>query len=369
MGSKEEVQKLLALAGITPNGTNPYDIKVHNEAVYDRVLSQGNLGLGEAYMDGWWDCEQLDVFFYKVLDAELNKKINPIILLPHAIKARIVNRQTKSLSKKVAEQHYDAGNDLYQVMLDKHMQYTCGYWAGVKNLDAAQTAKLNLVCKKLKLEKGMTVLELGGGFGGLAYWMAKKYGAKVVSYNISKEQVAFGRELCKGLPVTFIEDDYRNATGVYDRVVSVGMMEHVGYKNYRGFFGLIHRSLKDNGIALVHTIGSNKTVHFTDPWIDKYIFPRGHLPSIAQIGESIEELFIMEDWHNFGAYYDPTLMAWWGNFDKAYPKLKSRYDERFYRMWRYYLLSCAGSFRARRMQLWQVVLTKKGVPGGYVRVS
>jgi cyclopropane-fatty-acyl-phospholipid synthase len=370
MAAKDAISELVSPAGVTINGTKPYDITVHNEEFYSRVLSQGNMGAGESYMDGWWDCEALDECYHKLLKAEIEKKVRPIRLLPHVIKSRVLNMQTKRLSKDVAEQHYDAGNDLYQVMLDKNMQYTCGYWKNAKNLDQAQVDKLHLICKKLGLKKGMTVLELGGGFGGLARFMAKEYGCIVTSYNISKEQVAFARAWCKGLPVTFVEDDYRNATGVFDRVVSIGLMEHVGHKNYRNFFELANRCLKDDGLFLLHTIASNKTVTQTDPWIDKYIFPHGHLPSIKQLGGAMEKLFVMEDWHNFGADYDKTLMAWWQNFSKGYAKLdKNKYDQRFYRMWRYYLLTCAGGFRARKMQLWQLVLSKHGVPGGYQRIS
>ncbi len=371
MSAKDKVIELLAYADIQINGTRPWDLQVHNEALYERVMAQGNLGLGEAYMDGWWDCKALDEFFTRLLLARLDQKVRPITMVPLVVKSKVLNMQTRTRSKKVAEEHYDVGNDLYRVMLDKHMQYTCGYFEKTKKLDDAQEAKLDLVCKKLGLKKGMTVLELGGGFGGLAYWMAKKYGCVVTTYNISKEQVAYGRDWCKGLPVTFMEADYREAAKLpakgFDRVVSIGMLEHVGHKNYRSFFELIEHNLKDDGIALVHSIASNRTVWFTDPWINKYIFPNGHLPSIKQIGTAIEGIFVMEDWHNFGAYYDPTLMGWHANFTKGWPKLKDKYSERFYRMWCYYLLSCAGGFRSRKLQLWQIVLTKNGVPGGFKR--
>ena len=371
MGSKEQVQELLSHAGITINGPNPWDIQVKDERFYDRVLSQANLGAGESYMDGWWECKDLDQLFYRILNAEIEKKIRPLHVLPLVVKSKVLNMQTVSKSKTVAQEHYDAGNDLYKIMLDKNMQYTCGYWKKAKNLDKAQEDKLDLVCKKLGLKKGMKVLELGGGFGGLARWMASKYGCEVTTYNISKEQVAYGREWCKGLKVTFMEADYREAAKLppktFDRVVSIGMLEHVGHKNYKSFFQLISHNLKDEGIALVHSIASSKTVWFTDPWINKYIFPHGHLPSIKQIGGAIEGLFVMEDWHNFGADYDKTLMAWNANCVKGWPKIQDKYNERFYRMWRYYLLTCAGGFRARKMQLWQIVLTKKGMPGGYQR--
>ena len=364
----KDAQKILSHAGITVNGTKPYDIQVHNPDFFARAIREGSLGLGESYMDGWWDVKELDQFFDKVISANLDTKVPKTEFLKLAVKMVLFNRQTKSKSKQVAEQHYDLGNELYTRMLDKNMQYTCGYWKNAKTLDQAQVDKLKLICEKLQLKKGMKVLELGSGFGGLARFMAKEDGCEVVSYNISKEQIAYAREWCKGLKVTFVEADYREAKGTYDRVVSIGLCEHVGYKNYRTFMELAHRCLKDDGLFLLHTIAGNTSVFSTNAWIDKYIFPGGMLPSAKQLSTASEGLFVLEDWHNFGADYDKTLMAWEQNFVKHWRELKGtskKYDDRFYRMWRYYLLSCAGSFRARRIQLYQIVYSKKGVRGGY----
>ena len=172
---KGKVQEILSLADIKVNGSRPWDIQVNDERFYRRVLAQGSLGLGEAYMDGWWDCKKLDEFFAKVMAAKLETKVNPTGMILPALKARFLNMQTKRKSKTVAKQHYDLGNELYSYMLGKHMQYTCGYWKNAKTLDKAQEDKLKLICKKLKLKPGMEVLELGGGFGGLARYMAKKY--------------------------------------------------------------------------------------------------------------------------------------------------------------------------------------------------
>ncbi len=367
--AKGKVREILAIAGITINGNRQWDIRVHDERFYQRVLADGSLGLGEAYMDGWWDCKKLDEFFARIVDAELEKKVKPAGLIWHAFKARILNMQTKRRSRTVAEQHYDLGNELYTYMLDKNMQYTCGYWKNAKTLDKAQEDKLRLICEKLKLKPGMTVLELGGGFGGLARYIAKNYKCKVVSYNISREQVAYAQEICKGLPVRIVESDYRNAKGLFDRVVSIGLTEHVGYKNHRTLMRVAHRCLKNDGLFLLHTIGRNTSATHADPWINKYLFPHGVLPSVKQLSTAAEGLFVMEDWHNFGAYYEKTLLAWFSNFDRNWPKLKAQYGDRFYRMWKYYLLSCAGAFRVRSMQLWQIVFSKKGVPGGYQRVT
>lgn len=359
--AERTVRQLLDLAGITINGDKPYDIQVHNPDLYERVLSDQALGLGESYMDGWWDCEALDQFFDRILRARLDEKVKGNLKIAwNVLKSKLINRQSKRRAFEVGKKHYDVGNDLYVRMLDKRLNYTCAYWKNAKNLDEAQEAKLDLVCKKIGLEPGMTVLELGCGWGSFAIYAAEKYGAHVTGVTVSKEQVELGMQMAKGLPVELKLMDYRDVSGKYDRVISIGIMEHVGYKNYRTYMEVVDRTLKDDGIAFFHTIGSNRSVTSVNAWTDKYIFPNGMLPSIAQLGKAMEGLFIMEDWHNFGPYYDPTLMAWHKNFEAAWPELKDKYGERFRRMWNYYLLSSAGGFRARQTQLWQVVMTKPG---------
>jgi len=357
--AKEVIQQLCAYAGITLNGSDPADIQVHNEDLYERVLKGGSLALGESYMDGWWDCPALDQFFDKLLRARLPQKVksNWKLLWP-VIQARVFNLQSRSRAFQVGEQHYDIGNDLYQAMLDTNMLYTCGYWRQAQNLDEAQIAKMDLVCRKIQLEEGMSVLELGCGWGSFARYAAEKYGARVTGVTVSKEQVKLGQEMCRGLPVDITLEDYRNVSGTYDRVVSIGVMEHVGYRNYRTYMKTVDRTLKDDGIAFFHTIGGNTSNFDGDAWLHRYIFPNGMLPSIAQLGKAMEGMFIMEDWHNFGPDYDKTLMAWHERFERAWPELKNTYGDRFYRMWHYYLMCCAGGFRARNCQLWQVVMTK-----------
>jgi cyclopropane-fatty-acyl-phospholipid synthase len=362
---KEVVATLVAKAGVVINGDNPWDMQVHNEDLYSRILRQPFLGLGESYMDGWWDAPRLDEFFFRTLRADLEKEIKTVGLLMHYLKASVFNYQTKSRSLVVAQKHYDVGNDLYERMLGKSMAYTCGYWKDAKTLDEAQMAKYDLICRKIGLQPGMKVLDLGCGFGGFLKYAAEHYGISGVGVNISKEQVKSAQESCKGLPIEFQLIDYRDVKGTFDRVVSIGMTEHIGHKNYRGFYELVHERLNDDGLFLQHTIGSHVSKTATDPWTNKYIFPNGHLPSIKQLGEAMENLFVMEDWHNFGADYDKTLMAWFENFDQHWPEISANYGETFYRMWKYYLLSCAGAFRARDNQLWQIVLSKEGVPGGY----
>jgi len=361
MRAKQIVSELLSEAGISLNGKMPYDIQVHDDRFYRRILSETELGLGESYMDGWWDCDALDEFINKILKAKLGNKVRGNWKASvYVLKTKLFNRQKKSRASQVGEQHYDLGNDLYQAMLDARLNYTSAYWKNAENLAQAQEAKLDLVCKKINLKPGMTVLELGCGWGSFAKYAAEKYGAKVMAVNISKQQVQLGRELCKGLPVELRLQDYREVDGTYDAVISIGILEHVGYKNYRTYMEVVNRCLKDDGIAFIHTIGSNISTTYVNRWTDKYIFPNGMLPSISQISKAMEGLFVMEDWHNFGPDYDKTLMAWYQNFDDAWPKLKAKYGDRFYRMWRFYLLSSAGGFRSRHQQLWQIVMTKTG---------
>lgn len=365
--AQKTFSELVATAGITVNGDRPHDIRVHDDRFYRRTLVQGSLGLGESYIDGWWDCDSVDEFFSRIIRAEpvvrQAERSWPARLGSWA--AKVINAQSKKLSAKNARAHYDIGNDLYQAMLDPYMVYTCAYWDKADTLDQAQVAKLDLVCRKIGLKPGQSVLDIGCGWGGFARYAAERYGARVVGYNVSIEQVKWARDRCAGLPVEFRLEDYREAEGQYDHVVSIGCLEHVGPKNYRTFLELAHRSLKDDGLLLVHSIGRNTPGLSMDPWIDRYVFPNSVLASASQLAAASEGLFILEDWHSLGADYDKTLMAWYANSERGWDKLPKSYDERFKRMWRYYLLSCAGSFRARTNQLWQVVLSKNGVSGGY----
>jgi cyclopropane-fatty-acyl-phospholipid synthase len=366
---KKTADELLSLVGVEINGPNPWDIQVHNDNFYRRVLRQGSLGLGESYMDSWWDCAELDQFFCRVLGANLEDKIKGNWrLLLRALAARVLNLQSKRRAFQVGERHYDLGNDLFKNMLDKRMVYSCAYWKNARSLDEAQENKLDLICRKIGLKPGMRVLDIGCGWGSFARYAAEKYGAEVVGITVSREQAALGKEICRGLPVDIRLQDYRDINEKFDHVVSVGMFEHVGYKNYRTFMKFVHRCLKEDGLFLLHTIGFNVSVTSPEPWTNKYIFPNGLLPSIKQIAAAIEGLYVMEDWHNFSADYDKTLMAWHRNFENSWARIKADYDDRFYRMWKYFLLSSAGGFRSRRNQLWQIVLSKRGVEGGYTSV-
>lgn len=367
---RKRAEELLARADICINGDRQWDIQIHDERVFRRVMVGGSLGLGEAYMDGWWDAKVLDQFFERIFRARLNRSLRPSVSLAVlALASLLSNRQRHRRAFSIGKKHYDIGNDLFQRMLDSRMVYTCAYWKNARTLEEAQEAKLDLVCRKLGLASGMRVLDIGCGWGSFLKFAAERYGVRGVGVTVSKEQVSLGMNMCHGLPVELRLQDYRDiGAEQFDVVVSLGMLEHVGYRNYESYFAVIKRLLKKDGLALIQTFGSDRSVHAADPWFDKYIFPGGMIPSVAQLGRAIEGQLIMEDWHNFGTDYDHTLRAWNDNFKNAWADLRARYDERFFRMWTYYLLSLAAAFRTREIQLWQIVLSPHGVGGGYQSV-
>lgn len=357
--------ELLDKAGIMINGPRPFDMRIKHPDTLMRILQEGSLGLGESYMDGWWECDRLDVFFDKVLTAKLDQQLPSHLKdILRIARARLFNMQTRHRAWQVGKEHYDLGNDLFNAMLDPNMQYSCAYWKDADTLADAQVAKLKMICEKLQLKPGMKVLDIGCGWGGLAAYMAKEYGVSVVGVTISKEQQQLAQKRCEGFPVQIMLQDYRDLNEEFDRIVSVGMFEHVGPKNYRTYFSVVNRCLKKDGLFLLHCIGSNTSGVKADAWISKYIFPNGCLPSIRQIADEAEGHLIMEDWHNFGADYDKTLMAWDENFVRTWDSIKDNYSPRFYRMFRYYLNACAGAFRARDIQLWQVLFSHSGLRGG-----
>ena len=365
MTAVQTLQSILAYQDIQIDGLRPWDIQIHDKRDFETALSKGTLGLGESYIQGVWDCMNLDKLTFLFLNGRISKQLQSFNLTFHFLLGRLMNYQTKQRAYQVGNLHYDLGNDLFESMLDKRMIYSCAYWKDTDSLELAQEAKLDLICRKLKLQPGMKVLDIGCGWGGLAKYMAEKYGVSVVGITISQEQAKMAQANCAGLPVDIRLQDYRSLEGEFDAIVSVGMFEHVGYKNYRVYMNIVRRLLTDNGLFLLHTIGGNDSETRGEPWLEKYIFRNGMLPSIAWVAKASEKLLVMEDWQNFGAYYDQTLMAWDKNFEKSWNKIKDSYSPSFYRMWRYYLLTCAGAFRARDIQLWQTVFSKHGVKGGY----
>ena len=363
---KKQLLKYLEHSDIKINGSDPWDIQKHDEAFYDMVFKNGSLGLGESYMEGFWDCQRLDMLFEKIFRFQIDKKANSPLKesFMHLLAAFFNFQSIRRAPKGVA--HYNLGHPLFKMMLDSRMIYSCGYFKKTTDLEKAQENKLKLCCEKLKLKPGETLLDIGCGWGGLARYAANHYDVSVVGLTLSKEQYDYASKICEGLAVEIRHEDYRALNQRFDKIVSVGMFEHVGHLNYSTFMNTIHQNLADNGLFLLHTIGVNETAGLADAWIRKYIFPNGMLPSVSQIAKASENLLLMEDLQNFGLYYDDTLMAWYHNFSNQWHEIKKDYDDKFFRMWTYYLLSCAGGFRARAMQLWQIVFSKGHLSENYI---
>ena len=362
------LQNLLKQADIEINGTRPFDIQIHDKRIYDAVLARWSLGLGEAYTAGYWECEQLDELIARLLKIGIDQSYSGMArlrLLAHHLRYRLFNLQSPVRAFEVGRRHYDLGNDLFECMLDPRMIYSCAYWERADNLEDAQTDKCRLICEKLELKPGERVLDIGCGWGGLAAYAATHYGVQVHGITVSREQLALAQSRCAGLPITFELADYRDLTGAYDKIVSVGMFEHVGTANYKSYFDSVARMLKPEGLFLVHTIGADITTTATDPWIDRYVFPNGKIPSAVELVSALEGRLLIQDWHNFGPDYDRTLMAWDSNFCRRWNEIRLGYGDQFFRMWRYYLRSCAGYFRSGRGQLWQLVLTRPDRKSSY----
>lgn len=354
---RRKIEQLLNECGVEIDGDAPSDIHVFSQHFYARVLAHGSLGLGESYMDGWWDAKDLDGFLYRLLSARLDERTRTWHDLAAYCTAALFNLQRRSRAYQVGRQHYDLGNDVYECMLDRQMIYSCGYWESATTLEEAQEAKLDLVFRKLALQPGQHVLDVGCGWGGALRLAAMQHGIEGTGITVSQQQAAYARKSCKGLPVTILLQDYRDLHGSFDHIYSIGMFEHVGAKNYRTYVETIHRCLDRNGRFLLHTIGTAHPSNHTDPWMERYIFPNSMIPSQRQLAEAIDGLFVIDGWQRIGTHYDRTLLAWRKNFEDHWPNLRANRDERFFRMWRFYLSVSAASFRAKKNDVWQVLFT------------
>jgi cyclopropane-fatty-acyl-phospholipid synthase len=359
------ITELFAEADIEIGGVRPCDIRVNDARFFRRVLADGTLGFGESYMEGWWDCDDLEELCYRAIRSKIHARFQPSLrALVEVSLTLLLNLQTRMGARVVGRRHYDLGNDFFGAMLDPSMQYSCAYFHNTADLATAQELKMELICRKLGLSPGMRVLDIGCGWGGLARHMATNHGCEVVGLTISAEQKKYADVLCAGLPVEIRLQDYRDADGEFDRIASVGMFEHVGPKNHGAYMRAARRLLKGNGLFLLHTITANEASPMCDRWISKYIFANSALPTASRVLQAAEGLFVVEDLHNLGQYYVPTLRAWEAGFMRSYADFRSRFGEEFVRMWRLYLLSCAGAFRARSLQVFQFLLSPEGVEGG-----
>jgi len=434
---------VLAKADIQMKGDRDTDMQIYRKRFARRLVKYSlgfdNCVLGESFMAGDWDVENISEFVYKLFRSGIIKytQVN-IGFVSHLVPMRLFNHQGKKQAMKDIACHYDLGLDLFGNFLDKNMNYTCAYWKNASNLDEAQINKMNLIGRKLKLEKGMKVLDLGCGYGSLANYLAETFDVEVIGVTISQDQVDYAKKHFQSNKVNIMLMDYRDLllkrkknnknpddgqpesyVGYFDRVVSVGILEHLGHKNYRNFFKLVNKLMKDDtSIYLLHTIGLNNLwMPPVEPFANEYIFKNGMLPWYTQIISETKNVFFLEDWHNMGHDYYLTLMAWAENFERNWPKIRSllfekerllendkrtkirrqvaknRIEKRgretiksepgvtteeqmdkevdeelahvFFRMWKFYLLFSAGAFKARRFNLWQVVFTKDGLVGGY----
>ncbi|MDC0357386.1 cyclopropane fatty acyl phospholipid synthase [Oligoflexia bacterium] len=345
---------------------------LQNPSVLRHYINDGVLGLGETYMQGQWDTARLDQFMYHAFTRPGPDYGNRLWLtfILHRMKERLIDAQAGLKAFNIGREHYDIGNDLFKAMLDKGMSYTGGYWAEAATLEEAQTAKLELICRKLDLKPGMHILDIGCGWGNFAKYAAENYGVAVTGVTVSKEQAEEATKLCQGLPVEIKLQDYRSLVGQFDHIVSIEMIEAVGRKNLPVYYSTVERLLKDNGRFLLQVIStetcsrrSNRRVDQFLLWILKYIFPDGYLPKATELADAGGTKLIPQAWENFGPDYDKTLMAWGENFNTYWGALKDNYGEDFKRRWNFYLYSCAALFRARLVHLYQIVYSKNTVAG------
>jgi len=364
--------QLLAGADIHLNGSRPWDIQIKHPLTLQRWMREGSLGMGESYMDGWWECQAIDQMMSRAVRARLQQHMGTPQAWWHSCWSKWAQHVPVGKGSIVGRAHYELSNLLFSAMLDSGMNNSSAYWhEGASTLEQAQTAKLDMICRKLQLQPGMRLLDLGCGWGSLMRHAAKYHGVTALGITQSEEQMQLGQQMTKGLAVQFELIDYRqfNTDGrtQFDRVVSAGMLNQVAQVKDPAFFSAARRSLKKDGLFLMEAMGNNQADKLLGPWMEKHVLGKASLPSIGDIAEPAQAHFVLEDVHNLGADHDRTLLHWHQRFELAWPQLRLNYDERFYRMWRYHLLSSAGSFRARSTQIWQIVMSPKGLPGVYRR--
>ncbi|HEX7036276.1 MAG TPA: cyclopropane-fatty-acyl-phospholipid synthase family protein [Pseudomonadales bacterium] len=345
-------------------------VRLNDRGALYRLLYKPTRTFGELYTSGRLSVQgDLVTVLERVYAAmaEADRRVGSARRLARRLVAKRANANTLEGSRRNIHSHYDLGNEFYELWLDRdYTQYTCAYYPTLDaTLEQAQAAKLELVCRKLALQPGETVVEAGSGWGGLARYLVRHYGVKVRSYNISAAQVAYARERARreGFDddaLQYIEDDYRNVTGSYDVFVSVGMLEHVGTDNYQTLGRTIDRCLKDNGRGLIHSIGQDLPRPLNE-WIETYIFPGAYPPTLREMMEIFEPFgFSVVDVHNLRPHYAQTLRHWLERFEANRDRITQMFDEQFVRAWRLYLSGSVAAFTEGQLQLFQVLFRRPG---------
>ena len=358
------LSNILDEAGVTLDGPEPWDPQLNDPRAVRRMIGGGSLGIGEAYMDGEWDCDRLDELARRIMLVDgVDRLLAGWRKALHLVYDKLVNRQNQQRATAVAELHYNLDARFFEQILGESMVYSCAYWRDADSLTEAQLAKLDLVCRKLDLQPNDRLLDIGCGWGSLANHAAEHYGCEVVGVSIAAEQVAFAKERFTNPKIRFVCDDYRSLPEYdlkpFDKIASVGMFEHVGTRNYETFMNIVDKQLRTGGRFLLHTIlGKGQ-----DPWLTKYIFPNGVLCDLQTIMKSVPTSLVLEDLQNLRSDYGKTLHAWYDNLNAAREVDERLQDDRFYRMWRFYLLTSVGGFTAgSRLQVDQMLFTKGGAP-------
>ena len=375
MNAEKFVRDLFSQVEIEVNGSNPWDPQVHNPAAYNMMVSRGSVGLGETYMHGYWDCEQLDQFFARVTSVDLRKLIPvnfPTVSL--AVGAYLKNRQLPKAAWEVGRMHYDLPDEVWEATLDSAMTGSCAYYRNpTDTLEEAQLNKCRMTLDKVGLKSGHSLLDIGVGWAAFSGLAAQEYGAHPIGITVSEGQKAYiHKRYGEAIDVRVNPWQETELREPVDCIVSAEMFEHVGSDNYRSFFEFCRRSIKEDGLMNLHTIVRHTPSKHIDPWMDKYIYPGGCIPTLGQITTAVHGLFHVVDVHDIGGHYPATLRAWMDNFRRNWDSVKSLGSARlgmdpevFCRMWLYHYMASAGGFMSSRISVHQIVLSPNGVPGRY----
>ena len=361
------VPEIFASADVAVNGSRPWDIQVHHHLFYKRLAAGGSMALGESYMDGWWDCEALDQFFARILRLRLDHQAKKSLkILWCAVKAACTSSPGRFRAFAIGRRHYDIGNDLFSLMLDKWMNYSCAYWKDAGDLDEAQESKMDLICRKLQLQPGMRILDVGCGWGGLAAYAAKHYDVEVLGITVSREQIKLARQRCEGLPVTIKLEDFRRMKGTFDRIVSVGMFEHVGGRS------LSHLHAHDP--PLPKTRGAFSAAHHRWQPISAFLRPLDFQIHLPKLHAAIQPTDFIGSRKNFWYWKTGTASVlttiprcWLGTKILRRTGTTSRMlmTDVFSACGHTTCWPAPGPSAPARNQVWQIVFSNNGVRSGY----